>query len=338
MAKVTEARTLSKLKFKGTESPKSKFFACALTKHYAIFATESSKTHANCLYKVNLETGEETLLINWPENIKNIYVSTNKNIIFLATKKEDIILDIETGNQISLASRKKKNCYIRCVGWLTNYSQLLAIEDYGKLSVYDIFSLKIERPLNWELEGYFADEFSNIIISTNDKYLFFTEKPIHQNLGNLEIVLLDIETGYRVCKYSSYVENINSMAVSPNGKFLLYSGSNIFLNDNDSITSYRTIPYAIQLLSIETGERTLLFLDKNVFIECIEFSSSGLYALLANCYGDVFILDMENKKLLKTFKIEHLAPLRKIIFSPDDKQFISIHFNNIICKWDIGFI
>lgn len=317
MAKVPKLQNSSVIKFKGPVGYKMDYFFCNLNKRYGLFAakwTASKTDFYNGLYVIDLDTNTERLLEGFSTTIESIICSKDNKTILCSSSQDDTIINLETGHEKCRVSKKKPiaTTIIKNAAFFHNEDKLIAHQN----SMFYLYSssMEIERSIKKDVFNQ-----PQIVILANDKYMVFTTYK--------EIILLEIETGKEINKYSSQVDTITAINISPDEKLLLYAGCGVF-SAND-----RELVYPIYLLDLETGKIIYQTFTYKHVIVCLEFSSDGRYVIVTTADKDISYLDIKNGNILQSFQGHRLAPW-KAIFSDYDQQVISISPDKTIRRWN----
>lgn len=320
MAKVPTLQTSSVIKFSGPVGYKMDYFCCNLNKKYGLFAakwTASKTDFYNGLYVIDLDTNTERLLEGFSTTIESIICSKDNKTI-LCSSQDDTIINLETGQEKCRVSKKKPiaTTIIKNAAFFHNEDKLIAYQN-GMFYLYNS-SMEIERSIKKDVFNQ-----PQIVILANDKYMVFTTYK--------EIILLEIKTGKEINKYSSQVDTITAINISPDEKLLLYAGCGV------SSSNDRELVYPIYLLDLETGKiiyQTIIY--KHVIVY-LEFSSNGRYVVVTTADKAISYLDIKNGSILQSFQGHRLAPW-KAIFSDDNQQVISISPDKTIRRWNTSFL
>ena len=141
-----------------------------------------------------------------------------------------------------------------------------------------------------------------------------------QNVLIRSLKLWDISTGKEVPLFQGYTGWINSVAFSPDGKYLI-TGT---WWDN-----------TVRLLEAETGKEIWAFEGHSGFVNAVAFSPDGQYILSGSKDNSVRLLDISKRKEVRTYK-GHSGSVNTVAFSPDGKYALTGDASGSIILWDVA--
>ncbi len=130
--------------------------------------------------------------------------------------------------------------------------------------------------------------------------------------------LWDISTGKEIKTFKGHSEAVNSVAFSPDGKYII-SGS----MDN-----------TLKLWDIEKGKKIKTFKGHSEPVNSVSFSPDGKYVISGSSDNTIKLWDIKKGKKIKTFK-GHSGDVLSVSFSPDSKYVISGSADKTLKLWDI---
>jgi WD40 repeat protein/class 3 adenylate cyclase len=174
----------------------------------------------------------------------------------------------------------------------------------------------------WHTEsGQKIRQFTNVaslfraVFSPDGKYIATASGP-----GDGAARLLDISTGEVVRQFTGASDSMNSVAFSPDGKYIL-SG------DNDNIA---------RLWDIQTGQEIRQFVGHRDLVYSATFSPDGKYVATASNDSTARLWDTQTGQELRRFT-GHTAGVENVAFSPDGKYLLTASDDGTARLWDVDY-
>ncbi len=194
---------------------------------------------------------------------------------------------------------------------------------------------------------------NTIIITPDKKYMIFGD-------GN-KIKLFDMKTKSIVYTFFGHRENIASMAVTSNGKYIV-SGCNqgviklwdiskktiveTFKGHDNPVSALAVTPNGryiasasedntIMLWSIKTKKLVCAFEGHTNYISSLIFTSDGKFMISGSWDKTIRYWDLKTKKLKGTLK-GHTDWINSVVITADDKYVVSASNDSTIKLWDIN--
>ncbi len=156
--------------------------------------------------------------------------------------------------------------------------------------------------------------------STDGKYLFSGDS------SSGVISQWNLQSGERVRQFtasffSSSTAKLNDIAISPDGRFMIATGSQPAINQ-------------AFIWETQTNEQSgrLFFQIPNGYVTSLAFSPNGKFILTATNDGEVRIMDAQTGMLLKRFV--SAQRINDAAFSPDGKYVVTAGANKLTYLWD----
>ncbi len=222
-----------------------------------------------------------------------ILVSGNRGLLKL--------LDVDTGELQKDFYRSESAAYLGDMVFLEGGKRFLTTTASGDMSLWDV-SL--------------GDELKHIRATAN--ILAFSPDRDHFLADDGDLVLWDIEDGRVIRDFVGQSRRIQSIAFSPNGKFIASVSDNqeLILWDADS---------GEMLYQLVKPSRT--FVSKNVV-----FSPDSNLVASTDEEGFITLWDVHTGKVIRRIK----ESASKVIFSPDGQMLLSAGSNNDLALWDVS--
>ena len=131
-------------------------------------------------------------------------------------------------------------------------------------------------------------------------------------------VKVEAAQSVEVAPQLGHTSRVNSVAFSPDGKFIL-SGS------NDA---------TMRLWETETGKERQIFKGFPSFIFSVAFSPDGRYAAMGGRDTTLYLWDISSGKELRKFS-GHTGSIHSVAFSPDGQQLVSVSWDKTVRLWDV---
>ena len=249
-----------------------------------------------------------------------------------------------------------------------SYKSLIVLDNYGENVLYKrldhSFSL-VNTNTGEEIKTISpalndSSSLINAAVLSRDGSLLVTKD------SNNQLTVMNINKSSETKTFSNK-HQINSMAISPDNRYLLAGGGNNILNIYDlkkglpaktmgggsfvayylgydnSITSIAISPnnkYAaianlnsIRLYNIATGEIELQYSISD-YIKCLAFNHESKYLVSGNSDGALKVWDLFSGKVIQALK-GHDTAIEKIAISPDGEKAVSLSSDGLLCLWNI---
>jgi len=178
------------------------------------------------------------------------------------------------------------------------------------------FDIERER----EVELFDIKNIIPLAFSLNNKYFAIADK-------DKKITLWDIKTKKKVKIFSGYSNNIESIRLSLDSKYMI-----ILLKVKSKYYSSKKI---IEIWDIGSGKNIqTIFLQKKDSTQISAISSNSEYFISTNSFYDIKLWDIKSGKQIKVFK-GHNDTILYTEFINDNKQILSASWDGTIKIWDI---
>jgi len=136
---------------------------------------------------------------------------------------------------------------------------------------------------------------------------------------NRDAVLLNVETGEVVRRFSGHAQSVISLAISPDRQRLL-TGS----KDN-----------TMQLWEMETGKLLRRFDGHSEMVRCIAFTPDGRRAISGSYDHTLILWDLETGEILNRLQ-GHKQQILSVAVSPDGRFALSGGGDRTVRLWDLS--
>ena len=256
-------------------------------------------------------------------NLITIISSDGKYIVSGSWDNTVKIWDIKTGmclnileglsSSISSVSISSNGKYIVCTDVNKNFNSPSKTEKIIK--IFDFETGKCLKTLE-----RLSSSVSLVSISSNRKYIVCTEviKNLDSSSGTEEIIkIFDFETEKCLKILKGHEDSINSVAISPDGKYIV-SGS-----DDETI----------KIWDIKIEKRLNTLKGHNDYVESVVISTDGNYIVSGSWDNTVKIWDFKTGECLNTLK-GHSDSVYSVAISPDGKYIVSGSSDGTIKIWN----
>ncbi|NLO19379.1 MAG: hypothetical protein GX121_05810, partial [Ignavibacteria bacterium] len=209
------------------------------------------------------------------------------------------ILETATGNTLKS---------IKCKGWVWSYGGFvhfntkswiaIAVDStFGGLYIYDYLKDSI-------VNEKFGFDGKAIAITKDDKYIYVQNNSVSYN----NISIYDVERGYSVDSISSY-GRAHSLAISSDNKYLaIGTGAKQRVHPYPEHSEYEEDRMYDKLMIFDIEKKELVKEFGAPFgtegeIREIKFSPDGKYLGVAKLDGNVYVYQMDNIELYRTFNV-----------------------------------
>ncbi len=221
---------------------------------------------------------------------------------------------VEGVKEIMQKVNKVDDGYFTIPGYSNDYKNVICYSSANNASTVDIVDLKTsQRIKTFEVEA----GIDMTAISPDGKYLVIgTYKSIQ---------LYNVETGTKIKSFQGYINWIESINFSPDGRFIVSGG-------NDSIGN------VVKVWAVPSGREVMRMEGHVNAIKSVCFSSDGKYIVSSSCDGNIKIWSATSGQELRNLTGEKPSMISSVTFSPDGKYLVSGHFNEeyAVKLWDFS--
>ncbi len=282
------------------------------------------------------QTGQEIKTFRGHTNwVNSVAFNPNGKYIVSGSKDNTIKLwSIQTGKEIKSFTGHKKE--VGNVIFSPNGRYIASTGDYDD-NIIKLWDAQTGRERKKFERKKYSDGVTKIAFSKDSKYI------VAGNRDN-EIELWDVNTGIKIRTFKGYIKSINSIAISPNSKYIVsnhlakwnfHTGKKTLISkyykDKASVVTFSLdsrnlitgCKYYAKLWDIETDKEIITFEQKRG-VQSIAYSPNGKYTVLSGGYIDKSIKLWNNQtgELIRKEK-KHTDNVTCLVFSPDNKYYIS---------------
>ncbi|UCD99851.1 MAG: WD40 repeat domain-containing protein, partial [Chloroflexota bacterium] len=145
--------------------------------------------------------------------------------------------------------------------------------------------------------------------------------------GDGDLVVGDLVPAHQVRQFASYFSPVSTLAVSPDGRYLLASGGSESRTAGAGEDVFR-------LWDIERGELLRTFTGHTAAVLTIDISPDSRLAASASADRSIKLWDLETGEELRTF-LGHTDQVTGVAFSPDGKTLASSSRDRSLILWEI---
>ena len=281
------------------------------------------------ILKLDLKTGKGTYLhgIGNMEAISAAALSPKEHFLLVGSRAGKInLIDLEKGTIGSELSGHKD--WVTAIAFTPDGKSALSAGIDGTIKYRD---LKTEEMV-FSLQEGASKEITSIAVSPDGKYAVIGSKTSldYDYYGNdyKFISLWDLEKKTRVKRHFENKNEIDKIAISPNGKFLLTAGWDRDLRE-----------HTVSLFNLETGKKIQSFSGHEKRITDAAFSPDGRYVISGSSVGMIIVWNIINGDRVKTF-LRHGSSITGTGFTKDGKTVISSSsssswIHSSIHVWDV---
>ncbi len=314
------------------------------------FALSGSNDNSVRLW--NIETGEE--LRRFDTDNAAVYSvafsADGKHAVYgTGTPSAAVIrmLDLETGEQLGLFEGHKMA--VVSVQFSADESRVLSGGGDGTVRLWNVESGEEIR----RFEGPVTDV-HDAVLSPDERFVFAS------TLANAEVVtqeapddadnclvwMWETETGRLIRTFQGHRGSANSVAVSPDGRFLASASGGRHPGDGRALIPSHD--NTVRMWDVNTGQELVRFEGHAAHIESVAFSPDG--RSIVSCGYDSSVRVWEVPKRVwqndgerindttdfRRFEGSHLAPVTSVAVSGDGRYLLSSSYDKTVRLWDVA--